>query len=181
MTRVSDATTTPGAGRRACGPCNALGIVCVPLRLALGGLFVMAAYNKLFIPNGPQLFSTSIEAFKIFDPQTQGRLIQIGTFVMPWIELLAGLAVVLGVFTRAAALVLGSLLVFFIGLIASALLRGLNVKCGCFGSFSPFCPEQLGMCNIHQDAAMLLAAVAIMATTRHACALERLRRRTIEA
>jgi uncharacterized membrane protein YphA (DoxX/SURF4 family) len=147
------------------------GALCVPLRVALGGLFLYAAYNKLFIMNGPQLFSESIKAFKVFDPKSQEQLIQMATFVTPWIEIVAGLALVLGFWTRAAAGVLGLLLLGFIGLIASALARGLNVSCGCFGKISPFCPEKIGMCNIVQNSILLAMALLIMMCSRHVLAL----------
>lgn len=161
--------------------CTGNGIVlpsiCVVLRLALGGLFLVAAYNKLFILNGPQLFSTSIQAFKVFDPQSQEHLIQLATFVTPWIELVASIALIIGFWTRAAAGILGALLIGFIILIASALLRDLNVSCGCFGKISPFCPEKIGACNIVQNSIMLLAAMVIIACRRHVLAVDQLFRR----
>ncbi len=148
--------------------------ICVPLRLALGGLFLVAAYNKLFIMNGPQLFSESIKAFKVFDPKSQESLIQLATFVTPWIEVIAGVAIVIGLWTRAAAGVLGALLVGFIYLIVQALSRKLNIECGCFGKISPFCPKKIGACNIVQNSVMLVAAMAIIACPKHILAVDRL-------
>lgn len=146
----------------------------VPLRLSLGGLFLIAAYNKLFIMNGPQLFSNSINAFKVFDPRSQETLVQLATFVTPWIELVAGVALVLGVWTRAAAGVLGVLLIGFIGLIARILSMGEAPECGCFGKISPFCPVKLSSCNLIQNGIMLAAAITIMACRKHVLALENL-------
>lgn len=165
-------------GRR-CGVI--FGSICVPLRLALGGLFLVAAYNKLFITNGPQLFSESIKAFKVFDPKSQENLIQMATFVTPWIELIAAVALIIGFWTRASAAVLGILLVGFIGLIQSALSRELNVSCGCFGKMSPFCPEKLSQCNIVQNVIMLAAAILIVLCQRHVLAVERLFERRCHA
>lgn len=148
---------------------------CVPLRWALGGLFVLAAYNKL-VPqgtgvadaSGPQGFYWTIEAFKLGLPDWFTRA---ATFVTPWVEVVAGLAMILGIWTRGAALVIGALLVAFIVMLLSVLMRGLNVECGCFGDMSPFCPEKVGVCHIVQDVLMLAAAVAIAATPRHALAV----------
>lgn len=155
--------------------------ICVVLRVALGGLFLLAAYNKLFIVNGPQLFSASVQAFKVFDPKSQEQLIQLATFVTPWIELVASVSLILGFWTRAAAGILGALLVGFIVLIASALLRDLNVSCGCFGKISPFCPEKIGACNIVQNSIMLLAALVIIACKRHVLAVDQLFQRRPKA
>ena len=61
----------------------------------------------------------------------------------------------------------------FMILIGSALSRGLNVSCGCFGKISPFCPEKIGACNIVQNSIMLAAAVLILLCSRHALAVDR--------
>ena len=174
MTHSSSDTNLASAGR-CCRPGGTvLPSICVVLRLALGGLFLVAAYNKLFILNGPQLFSESIKAFKVFDPKSQEHLIQMATFLTPWIELVAGIALVIGFWTRAAAGVLGALLIGFILLITLALVRELNVSCGCFGKISPFCPEKIGPCNIIQNFIMLTAAAVIMASRRHLLAVDQL-------
>jgi putative oxidoreductase len=54
--------------------------------------------------------------------------------MLPWIELLAGLALVLGFRARAGAWVAGALLVAFTLGIVVAMARGLNFQCGCFGT-----------------------------------------------
>ncbi len=148
---------------------------CVPLRWALGGLFVLAAYNKL-VPkgtgaadsSGPQGFYWTIEAFKLGLPDWAVRA---ATFTTPWIEIVAGVALIVGFWTRGAAVVIGALLVAFIALLLSVLVRGLNVDCGCFGDMSPFCPAKVGWCHIVQDVLMLAAAALIAATPRHALAV----------
>jgi len=152
-----------------------MGWVCVPLRLILGGLFAYAAYNKL-VPkgdgpatsSGPQGFAWTIEAFKLGLPDWAVRG---ATFTTPWIELVAGVLLIVGVWTRGSALVIAGMLGVFIALLLSVLARDLNVDCGCFGDMSPFCPDKVGWCHIVQDVAMLAAAVMIVATRRHALAL----------
>ena len=140
------------------------------LRLELGGLFLLAAYHKLWAPNGPQLFSASVQAFKLHLPDALTRLATFGT---PWVETVASIGLVLGIWTRAAATVLALLLGVFIILIVSVLLRHLDVECGCFGKFSPFCHGNIGLCHIVQDCVMLAAAVAIALTPRHKLVLTR--------
>lgn len=141
-----------------------LGILVTRCEVALAALFLWAAFNKLQPPNGPQLFSDSIHAFKIGMPETFFRL---ATSVTPWIEVVAGLCLLFGLWSRAAATVLAGLLVVFIGLIASVLIRGLNAECGCFGKLSPFCPEKITSCNIIQNVILLAMALAIALTARH--------------
>jgi putative oxidoreductase len=52
--------------------------------------------------------------------------------VMPWVELLAGLALILGVWRREAASLVGILVVVFLVAIGVNLARGHAVDCGCF-------------------------------------------------
>jgi uncharacterized membrane protein YphA (DoxX/SURF4 family) len=52
--------------------------------------------------------------------------------VMPWLELLAGLALILGIWTRASAVLVGVLLLVFVAAISLNLARGNAIDCGCF-------------------------------------------------
>ena len=56
--------------------------------------------------------------------------------VMPWIELLAGGALILGVWKREAAILIGIMLLVFIVAIGVNLGRGHAVDCGCFNVHS---------------------------------------------
>lgn len=145
---------------------SAFGVLVTRCEVLLGGLFLFAAYNKLWHANDPQLFSASVQAF-IHNPAFPEPLVRLATGVTPWVEVVAGLLLVLGVWSRGAAAVLAGLLVLFIGLIGQAMLRGLQLDCGCFGKLSPFCPPKVSACNVYQNLALLAMAVVIAATPRH--------------
>jgi len=155
-------------GGKGAGPACVLSYLAVPLRFALGGLFLFAAYNKLFIENGPQLFAASVKAFKVefLDPEKVPGLFQLAVFATPWIEIIAGVMLVVGFKARAAAGVLGGLLVMFIGLIAWVISQNFDTACGCFGKLSPFCPEKIGYCNIVQNVVLLAMALVVMLARR---------------
>ena len=141
-----------------------LGVVITRCEVALAGMFLYAAYQKLFNgENAQPLFSKSVKAFEVLPDMA----VPFVTSVTPWIEIVAAGLLLLGIWSRASAAVLSLLLVGFIALIAQALLRGLNVECGCFGDLSPFCPKKVGMCNIVQNAIMLAAGLLITLTPRH--------------
>ncbi|MCR4395741.1 MAG: hypothetical protein NUW07_03290 [Candidatus Saccharicenans sp.] len=55
---------------------------------------------------------------------------------LPWVELVAGVCLIIGVFPRSSALLTSGLLLFFIILVTITIIRGLDVDCGCFGTFS---------------------------------------------
>lgn len=139
-------------------------VVLLVLRLALGGVFLYAAYIKLgpFGPPGAaQAFADSIKGFKLLPPEGD-HLVVLATFAVPWVEAIAGAMLVLGLWSRAAALVLLLNLLAFIAAIVSVLERGISTKCGCFGKFSPFCPEQITTCNLVQNSVLAMVALVII-------------------
>src|SRR5438128_2417845 len=93
--------------------------------MALGAIFVAAAIPKIA---DPRSFAHMIYNYKLL-PASLGNL---AALWMPWVELLAGLALILGVWRRGATLLVGLLLVVFIGAIAINLARGHAIDCGCF-------------------------------------------------
>jgi uncharacterized membrane protein YphA (DoxX/SURF4 family) len=144
-----------------------LSIVLLVLRVLLGGLFVFAAYSKMKPPdpNNPLdnpilTYSMSVEAFHVLPPQ----LIEAATFTIPWVEMLAGVMLVLGLWTRPAALVIAGLVGAFMWVIMGALNSGnVDLDCGCFGGSALLCPKTgLTMCHFYQDSAMLGVAVVLL-------------------
>ncbi|HEX2696031.1 MAG TPA: MauE/DoxX family redox-associated membrane protein, partial [Acidobacteriota bacterium] len=77
--------------------------------------------------------------------------------VLPWVETLAGAALVAGLFRRTNAALIGLMLVMFIGLVAVTMARGLDVDCGCFGGIS----RKAGWSLLAEDALMLFMAVQV--------------------
>jgi uncharacterized membrane protein YphA (DoxX/SURF4 family) len=95
-------------------------------RLALGGLFLFAAFGKIL---HPAEFAAAIRKFHALPPQWSN----LPAIALPWIEGLAGLLLITGPWRRGALLWLAALLAGFLGLFAWALSQGLHVDCGCFG------------------------------------------------
>lgn len=139
-------------------------------RLALAGVFGLAAGVKLA---GPQEFAFAVKGFDLLPD----HLAVLATFVVPWTEALCAALLVLGLWSRAAALVLAGLLVAFIAGIGSVLARGMSVECGCFGKLSPFCTGPLGWCNIVQNLVLLGLSLVVLALGPGYLALDRAIRR----
>lgn len=128
-------------------------------RVATAGLFAWAAYEKL---KSPRNFYFNIKGFEVFRGGAV-RLIEPLAFMVPWTELVCAAALLLGLWARSAAIVLGAMLLAFIGAIASVLIRGLHVECGCFGDFAALCPPgAVGWCNIGQNAMLFAIALPVM-------------------
>jgi uncharacterized membrane protein YphA (DoxX/SURF4 family) len=100
-------------------------ILILLVRVTLGGLFVISSLDKLADPGA---FTASILNYKIV-----GSLLATMTAtILPSLELLCGLSLILGLYPRTSALIITILLVGFTILIISALMRGLDISCGCF-------------------------------------------------
>lgn len=94
-------------------------------RVFLGALFVIASIDKIA---DPLAFAQSITNYRIIGGASATAL----ATVIPWMELLAGLCMIAGVLLRGSALLAGTLLAVFTGGVISALLRHLDISCGCF-------------------------------------------------
>jgi len=99
------------------------------LRLIVGGVFVWAGALKIA---DPLEFAQSIKNYQFFPHE----LIFFIAIILPWVEVLGGGFLILGIFKRSSAVLIALLLVGFIGLVGLALLRGIDTSCGCFGRFS---------------------------------------------
>jgi len=95
------------------------------VQIALGIIFVVAAWPKIADPPG---FAHMIFNYRILP----GSLINLSALTMPWLELLAGLCLILGIWTRASRTIVALLLITFMIAIAFNLLRGNAIDCGCF-------------------------------------------------
>jgi putative oxidoreductase len=97
----------------------------IRVQIALGAIFVVAAWPKII---DPPSFAHMIYNYRI----VPGALINISALVMPWVELLAGLCLILGIWVRPARWLVTAMLVTFIVAIGVNLLRANAIDCGCF-------------------------------------------------
>jgi uncharacterized membrane protein YphA (DoxX/SURF4 family) len=148
-----------------------LGWLGIPARLFVGGVFLWAAWEKIIPIKGPEIFATAIQAYKIPFPE---YLVKVAAFAVPYTEAFAAVLLILGLWTRAAAAVIGAMLVLFIAVGISAILRGLKLECGCFGEGTLMCPRGLGWCHIGENSLMLACCLLVVACARPALAVDQL-------
>jgi len=97
----------------------------IRVQIALGAIFIAAALPKIA---DPPSFAHMIYNYRI----VPGGLINLSALVMPWVEVLAGLALILGVWVKPARSIIALLLLVFMIAIAINLARGNAIDCGCF-------------------------------------------------
>lgn len=132
-------------------------------RLILGGAFIFAAGAKIL---DPPAFAHEISNFRLIP----GSLVNAAALWLPWVEMLAGLALIAGIWRKISAILLGALLLAFVAALSINLARGRAVDCGCFGSSkTPRTTEQrLGDMRlaIGRDVLLLALLVPILAGER---------------
>jgi uncharacterized membrane protein YphA (DoxX/SURF4 family) len=140
---------------------NALRRLAVPLRVALGFVFVYAAYVKLFqFTDGRlhllpwQLFAMAIDSYQLL-PQTA---VEILARTLPWFELALGLLLIAGRWLRLASAATSLLLAVFLSLMVRAYFKGQEISCGCFGP-----GEIISWKTLLRDGSLLAASLFVMA------------------
>jgi putative oxidoreductase len=97
------------------------------VRIGLGCLFLWSSLPKI---RQPYDFLSSVYSYELVGPKL-GMLI---AMTLPWLELLVGICLVGGIFVTGALLASIGMAAMFTFVLASALYRGLEISCGCFGA-----------------------------------------------
>jgi uncharacterized membrane protein YphA (DoxX/SURF4 family) len=126
----------------------------MPLRIYLGVVFIAAAWYKIADPG---VFALSIATYGILPDS----LINLMAIMLPWIEVLVGASLIIGLWTRASALVVGGMMIMFIVSLAIALAKDLHMSCGCFAAAEA--GDEINMGTLIRDILWLLGAAYLVA------------------
>jgi len=111
-------------------------------RLVVGVVFIYASLDKIAHPGD---FAEAIGNYHVLPWGLENLL----GLTLSWLELLLGLCLIFGIMVDGAAILSAGLLVVFILAISQALLRGIDIECGCFKVSSP--GEKVGLKRIIED------------------------------
>lgn len=95
------------------------------LRIALGLMFLVAAWPKFTNPHAFSILVTQYQMLPLF-------AVNLFSILLPAFEIVTGLVLILTPFEKEGSAALLLLLVMFIIALSSALSRGLGIACGCF-------------------------------------------------
>lgn len=101
-------------------------MILVLLRVIVGGVFIYAGLLKAI---DPAQFAKDVDNYRILPFVASAAVAS----YLPWLEIIAGAALILGICRAGATLLLGGMLLIFFGALSSAWARGLDIGCGCFG------------------------------------------------
>jgi uncharacterized membrane protein YphA (DoxX/SURF4 family) len=122
------------------------------LRIALGGVFLYAAYLKLKDPW--QMFAMAINSYGLLPLWA----VKVVARALPWAELGLGGLLIAGRWRRAAGTATSLMLVVFFGLMVRAYAKGMEISCGCFGP-----GEMISWRTLLRDGALLAASLYVTA------------------
>jgi uncharacterized membrane protein YphA (DoxX/SURF4 family) len=94
-------------------------------RVVLGCVFIYASLDKI---NNPDLFAEAVYNYQL-SPEVAVNLVALW---LPWLELLSGTLLILGLWIRGSILILSGLMLLFLAALGINLARGLDIHCGCF-------------------------------------------------
>ena len=143
-------------------------VLSLAFRVILGSLFLYAGIAKIVDPMG---FSLSIYNYKLLPD----GLINVAAILLPWLEVIVGGSLLLGIGTAGGALIATALFSIFAGALTINLIRGLDIACGCFstaasgGSISGF--------YLFRDLSLLLMSIQILFFDRTLLSVTRLRKK----
>jgi len=115
----------------------------VAARWILGLIFIYASFHKIV---SPAEFAKIIYGYDLFP----AVLINLIAIITPFLELVTGLALILGFYPRSAALIINAMLLVFIAVLSINLIRGHEFDCGCFSAVKANSKTSVGF-SLFQD------------------------------
>ena len=143
-------------------------VLSLAFRAILGSLFLYAGIAKIVDPMG---FALSIYNYKLLPD----GLINVAAILLPWLEVMVGGSLLLGIGTAGGALLAAALFSIFSGALTINLIRGLDIACGCFstaasgGSISGF--------YLLRDLSLLLMSLQVLFFDKALFSVTRLRKK----
>lgn len=117
--------------------------------LAVAGVFIYAAQSKII---EPRQFIIDIKNYRMVPEE----LLNLMALFLPWVEMVAAVALLIPQTRRAGAtLIIGMLCMFIAAVSYAALYKGYNISCGCFGKGS----AGAGIKTIALDIGLIIATI----------------------
>ncbi len=143
-------------------------VVGLGARLLLGGVLIWAGASKV---GKPLTSERAVQAYEIFPMDLAGWI----GLALPFVEVVLGVLLVLGLFTRPVAIISTLLMLAFIVGISQAWARGLTIDCGCFGGGGQVGADETRYPQeIARDAGFVLAGAWLCWRPRSLASLDRI-------
>ncbi|NJB66377.1 putative membrane protein YphA (DoxX/SURF4 family) [Desulfobaculum xiamenense] len=125
-------------------------LLALVFRLYLGGLFIYASIYKIMYP---AVFAQSVANYQLVPEMFVGLM----AVTLPWMELVCGVLLVVGVRGRSACVMIAAMLTVFMLALVWALVMDIPIGCGCFDSQE----AEVGWRTVLRDLGWLLMAAHV--------------------
>ena len=122
-------------------------------RICLGLMFIYASLDKIA---HPEEFAKQIGYYKVLPFGVENIL----GIVLPWTELIIGICLIAGLLVDGATLLSIIMMLVFILAISQAMLRGIDITCGCFKVSAD--SDKLGLDTIIRDIIFLVMSYIVL-------------------
>lgn len=122
-------------------------------RLVLGGIFIYAGLEKIIYS---ERFAELVFNYKLVPTEA----VNLVAIILPWLEILTGFLLIMGLFTLPATAILIFLILVFLGAVGFNLARGLDFQCGCFSASTEV--RNTALVTLLRDIALLVPAAVCL-------------------
>ncbi len=127
-------------------------------RIVLGVMFIYASWDKIAYPAE---FAKQVGYYQVLP----FGLENIMAIVLPWMELITGLCILGGLLVDGAVVISMVMMLVFILAVSQAMLRGIDITCGCFKLSTD--SEKLGLDIIIRDIVFFIMSFVVLNRRQH--------------
>ncbi len=130
-------------------------VVAIPLRVWVGIIFIAAAWHKILYP---AKFALSIATYQTLPL----KYINLMAITLPWLEIVVAVTLILGLWTRASALIMAGMNIMFIVALYLAIQNQTQMtSCGCFSADAEAAMKTIGWDYVYRDIRYLAAMLYV--------------------
>ena len=132
-------------------------VIALLCRVILGVILIYASIDKIV---HPVEFAKAIGNYNVLPFGLENLL----GIVLPILELLVGICLVLGIMLDGSAIIAAGMMIVFIIALSQAMIRGIDINCGCFKVTVENGGHQVGIRRIIED--FLFLGMSLMVLSR---------------
>ena len=124
-------------------------------RIILGAVLIVASFDKIL---HPEAFAKVIGNYNVLPFGLENIL----AIILPTLELFIGCCLILGIMLDGSAIITAGMMIVFIFALSQAMIRGIDVSCGCFNVSEAEEGSQIGFRRIIEDIIFLGLSIMLL-------------------
>ena len=137
-------------------------------RIVLGVVLIYASIDKII---HPEAFAKLIGNYNVLP----FGLENVVAIILPTLELIVGCCLILGIMLDGSAIITAGMMIVFIFALSQAMIRGIDVSCGCFNVSEAEEGSQIGFRRIIEDIIFLGLSIILLVKDKKVILLSSLR------